>query len=125
VGAAGWCIRAPSATKPGQMAAKTRTKSGSRPIFFVVFLKSPHRETPKNVIKKNREKVGFGFLVEFFEKLFDTIFFAKRFCSVFELPSPKNTRKPDKTKKVEEKLTSKMLKKFSTWSFCNLFWGCF
>jgi hypothetical protein len=28
------------------------------------------------------------------------------FCSVFELPSLKNTRKCDKTKKVEEKLTS-------------------
>jgi hypothetical protein len=33
-----------------------------------VFLNSPHRETPKNVIKKNREKVGFGFLVDFFVK---------------------------------------------------------
>jgi len=29
------------------------------------------------------------------------------FSSVFELPSLKNTRKCDKTKKVEEKLTSK------------------
>jgi hypothetical protein len=29
------------------------------------------------------------------------------FCSVFELPSLRNTRKRDKTKKVEEKLTSK------------------
>jgi hypothetical protein len=31
------------------------------------------------------------------------------FCSVFELPSPRNTRKRGKTKKVEEKLTSKFL----------------
>jgi hypothetical protein len=30
------------------------------------------------------------------------------FCSAFELPSLKNTRKYDKTKKVEEKLTSKI-----------------
>jgi hypothetical protein len=45
-------------------------------------------------------KIGFGLLV-------DTIFFAKGFGSVFELPSLKNTRKCDKTKKVEEKLTSK------------------
>jgi hypothetical protein len=37
------------------------------------------------------------------------IFFAKRFCSVFELPSLRNTRKRDKTKKVEEKLSSKFL----------------
>jgi hypothetical protein len=34
------------------------------------------------------------------------------FCCVFELPSLKNTRKCDKTKKVEEKLTSKFLSKF-------------
>jgi hypothetical protein len=33
---------------------------------FIVFLNSPHRETPKNVVKKNREKIGFGFLVDFF-----------------------------------------------------------
>jgi hypothetical protein len=92
-----------------------------------VFLNSPHRETPKNV-KKNREKVGFGFLVEFFreKKLFDTIFLQNVFCSVFELPSLKNTRKRDKTKKVEEKLTSNFLSKiwkyFSTWTFCkNIF----
>jgi hypothetical protein len=31
----------------------------------------------------------------------------KVFCSVFELPSLRNTRKRDKTKKVEEKLSSK------------------
>jgi hypothetical protein len=30
------------------------------------------------------------------------------FCSVFELPSLRNTRKRDKTKKVEEKLSSKL-----------------
>jgi hypothetical protein len=35
-------------------------------IFFVVFLNSPHRETPKNAIKENREQVGFGVLVDFF-----------------------------------------------------------
>jgi hypothetical protein len=33
------------------------------------------------------------------------------FCSVFELPSLRNTRKRDKTKKVEEKLTSKFFVK--------------
>jgi hypothetical protein len=36
------------------------------------------------------------------------------FCSVFELPSLKNTRKCDKTTEVEEKLTSKFWSKF--WS---------
>jgi hypothetical protein len=71
------------------------------------------------VRKKNREKVGFGFWVELFVKTFRHDFF----CSVFELPSPKNTRKRDKTKKVEEELTSIFLSKFwgkfSTWAFCK------
>jgi hypothetical protein len=35
------------------------------------------------------------------------LFLQNVFCSVFELPSLKNTRKRDKTEKVEEKLTSK------------------
>jgi hypothetical protein len=68
-------------------------------IFFVVFFYSPHRETPKNVIKQNREKIGLGFLVELFVKDFVTVFFANLFCSAFELPSQKNTRKRDKPKK--------------------------
>jgi hypothetical protein len=34
------------------------------------------------------------------------------FCSVFELPSLRNTEKRDKTRKVEEKLTSKFLSIF-------------
>jgi hypothetical protein len=53
-------------------------------------------------------------LVEFFVKTFrhDFFIFLNVFCSVFELPSLKNTRKCDKTKKVEEKLTSKFLSKF-------------
>jgi hypothetical protein len=41
------------------------------PDIFIVF--SYSRETPKNVIKLNREKIGFGFFVDFFVKLFDTI----------------------------------------------------
>jgi hypothetical protein len=74
------------------------------------------------VRKKNRGKVGFGFLVELFVKAFRHDLFCKTvFGSVFELPSLKNTRKRDKTKKVEEKLTSNFLskfwEKFSTWTF--------
>jgi hypothetical protein len=34
-------------------------------IFLIVFLTSPQREMPKNMIEKNRETIGFGFLVEF------------------------------------------------------------
>jgi hypothetical protein len=35
------------------------------------------------------------------------------FCSVFELPSLRNARNRDRTKKVDEKLTSKILSIFS------------
>jgi hypothetical protein len=59
-----------------------------------VFSNSPHRETPKNVIKKNREKSVWDFLVDFLQKVF---------CSAFELPSLRNTRKRDKTKKSRGK----------------------
>jgi hypothetical protein len=74
------------------------------------------------VIKKKSRKIGFGLLVEFFLQ--------NVFCSVFELPSLKNTRKCDKTKAVEEKLTSKFLskfwEKFSTRTFCqNILNGVF
>jgi hypothetical protein len=45
-----------------------------------------------------------------FVKTFRDDFFCKTFfCSVFELPSLRNTRTRDKTKKVEEKLTSNIL----------------
>jgi hypothetical protein len=48
------------------------------------------------------------------------------FCSVFELPSLKNTRKCDKTKKVEEKLASKFLSKvFDTDFLPKYFYGVF
>jgi hypothetical protein len=35
---------------------RTRVRFISFDIFFIVFLNSPHRETPKNVIKKKIEK---------------------------------------------------------------------
>jgi hypothetical protein len=64
------------------------------------------------VIKQNRKKIGFGFLVDFFVKTFRD----DRFCntcfvvrSAFDLPSLRSTRSRDKTKKAEEKLTSKFL----------------
>jgi hypothetical protein len=50
--------------------------------FFIVFLNSPHRETPKNVIKKIEKQSVLDFFVDFFEKLFDTIF-GKTFFVVF------------------------------------------
>jgi hypothetical protein len=95
-------------------------------IVFVVFLNSYC--SPRNAQKrdkKNREKIGFGFWVEFFDTIFVCIFF----CSVFELPSLRNTRKRDKTKKVEEKLTSEILsiflKGFRHGLFTNMFLWCF
>jgi hypothetical protein len=39
-------------------------------IFKMVLLNSPRRETPKNVIKNNRQKISFGFFVDFFVKAF-------------------------------------------------------
>jgi hypothetical protein len=85
----------------------------------VVFLNSPHRETPKNVIKTNREKSVFDFL-----KHFRHDFFVKRFFVVFLNSHCRKTLEnaiSDNTQKVEEKLTSKFLsifwKRFSTWTF--------
>jgi hypothetical protein len=62
-------------------------------------------------------------------------FFVKRFCSVFELPSLRSTWKCDKTKQVEEKLTSKFLSIFQelSWKkvfdmdmdFLHFFFSCF
>jgi hypothetical protein len=73
-------------------------------IFLVVFLNSPHRETPKNVIKENQEQIGFGFLVEFFGKFFrHDVFCMTSFFSAFQLPSLRNTRKREKTKKKSRK----------------------
>jgi hypothetical protein len=66
--------------------------------------------------RKNRQFV-------FQKKNFSTRFFLQ---NVFELPSLRNTRKRDKTKKVEEKLTSKffveILEKVFDMTFCkNIF----
>jgi hypothetical protein len=56
--------------------------------FFMAFLNSPHRETPKNVIKKIAKQSVLDFPPIFLQKLFDAICFVKRFfCSAFELPS--------------------------------------
>jgi hypothetical protein len=53
---------------------RVRKKDGVRIFsryFFIVFLNSPHQETPKNVMKTKSKEIGFGFLVE----LFSTPFF--------------------------------------------------
>jgi hypothetical protein len=76
------------------------------------FLDSPHRETPENAIKEI-EKNRFWVFGRFFCTNFSTRFLCKTFfCSVFELPLLRSTRKHDKTRKVEEKLTSKFLSIF-------------
>jgi hypothetical protein len=72
-------------------------------IFFMVFLNSPHRETPKNVIKKIDKKSVSDFWSIFLEKLFDTIFLSNVFCCVFELPLPRNVRRRTKKKTGKEK----------------------
>jgi hypothetical protein len=64
------------------------------------------------VIKQSR-KSRFWIFGQLFCKNFSTRFFLQNvFCCVFELPSRGNTRNRDKTKKVEEKLTSKCLSIF-------------
>jgi ubiquitin C-terminal hydrolase len=80
--------------------------------FFIVFLNSPHRETPKNVIKQNREKIGLGFFVDCFVKTFrhDTRFFCKTFFVVLLNSHRKETpKKAIKQKKAEEKRQSNFL----------------
>jgi hypothetical protein len=57
--------------------------------------------------KMEGKKISFGSFVDFFAKTFRNDFLQNFFCSVFELPSLRNTRKRNRTKKVEEKLTSK------------------
>jgi hypothetical protein len=87
---------------------RTRVRFIFSMFFYRVFELPSSRNAQKRDKKQIREKVGFGFLVEFFVKTFRHDFFCKTvFGSVFELPSLRNTRKRDKTKKVEEKLTSK------------------
>jgi hypothetical protein len=63
-------------------------EKGMAPDFFryfyrTFFLYPPRRETPKNVIKQNREKIGFGFLVDLFCKNVSTRFFCETFFVVF------------------------------------------
>jgi hypothetical protein len=78
-------------------------------FFYRVFeLPSPRNAQKRN--KRNREKIGFGFLVELFivcKNLSTPCFLQNVLFGVFELPSLRNTRKRDKTNKTEEKLTSK------------------
>jgi hypothetical protein len=59
------------------LGGQKRTRAGQ------IVLNSPRRETPKNVIKTNREEIGFGFFVDFFVKAFRHDFFVKRFVVVF------------------------------------------
>jgi hypothetical protein len=99
--------------------------------FCFWFLDSPHppsRNAQRREKKKIEKKSVLGFWSNFLYELFDTIF-CKALCSVFELPSPKNTRKRDKTKEVEEKLTSKFWSKFLIFFrhglFAKIFLWCF
>jgi hypothetical protein len=104
----------------GGSAAKKGPGSDFFRFCFSVFLNSPHREMPKNVIKKHRETIGFGF--------FDTISFEKHlFCGVFELPSLRNTRNRDKTTDIDISvdLFWKKLKSFRHGLFAKICLWCF
>jgi hypothetical protein len=65
LGVVGWFLGGQKSTRAGQ---------NKLCDFFIVLLNCPHRETPENAINKNREKMGFGFFVDFLLKLFDMIF---------------------------------------------------
>jgi hypothetical protein len=66
----------------------------------MAYLNSPHREAPKNATQKIEKKSVFGFFIDFFATTFRRL---KRLLRVFfELPSLRNTRKRDKTKKKVE-----------------------
>jgi hypothetical protein len=86
------------------------------PRFFIVFLNSPHRETPKNMIKQNREKIGLGFFCRFF-KNFSTRFFCKTFFVVLlnshRKESPENAIKQKKSRKNDIEIFVDFLRIFS------------
>jgi hypothetical protein len=56
----GWFLGGQQSTRAGQFFAPD----------FIVFFYSAHRETPKNMVKKKRKKIGIGFFVDFFVKRF-------------------------------------------------------
>jgi hypothetical protein len=64
------------------------------PIFSCGVLTSLHRETPQNVIKENRQDIGFHFFGRFFCKIV--------FCGVFEILSLRSPEKAIKPKNIRE-----------------------
>jgi hypothetical protein len=66
----GWFLGGQKSTRVGQIFFRD---------FFIVFLNSPHRETPKNVIKKIEKQSVWDFFVDFFVKTFRHDFFVKHF----------------------------------------------
>jgi hypothetical protein len=108
---------------------RTRVRFIFSDIFYRVF-ELPLPRNARKRDKKNREKVGFGLLVEFFVKAFRHDFCCKTFFVVFlnshRWKTPENAIKQ---KKVEEKLTSNFLskfwEKFSTRTFAKTFLWCF
>jgi hypothetical protein len=73
-------------------------------IFYRVFELPLPRNAQKRDKKEIREKVGFGLLVEFFVKPFDTDFLPKYLYGVFELPLPRNAQKRTKKKAKKKKV---------------------
>jgi hypothetical protein len=68
---------------------RSEAKKGPGPsscfdLFFLWCSYTPLTDKrPKKVIKENREKIGFGFLSDFFGKHFSTRFFGKKSCLMF------------------------------------------
>jgi hypothetical protein len=79
-------------------------------LFFIVFLNSPHRETPKNVIKNNREKSVVAFWPIFL------------FVSG---PNPRGAAKNKSTDPPVHLLNSRPTHPPSDFFFFTFFWGTF
>jgi hypothetical protein len=103
--AVGWFLGGHKSTSAGQIVFRD---------LFIVFLTSHHRETPINVINKNKKNAVLFFLVDFFVKTFRHNLFVTRFFFVFfnshRRKTPENAIK---RKKVEQKLIPKFLSIFS------------
>jgi hypothetical protein len=76
LGVVGWFLG-------GQKSTKYRGWSFFFVRFFYRVFELPSPRNAQKRDKKNREKMGFGFLSIFLQKLFDTISFVKRFLLCF------------------------------------------
>jgi hypothetical protein len=95
-------------------------------LFFVTFYRVFELPSPRNAQKRdkqNRERIGFGFLVEFFVKTFRHDFFCKTFFVVLlnshRRETPETTTKQKSRGKTDNEIFVDFREKFSAWTFCK------